>query len=239
MSPNSRAKKYKQPRNWARSQWDKATAQALLAGHAIDNLRRKLTTKRDKRTNDCSVTVGGRVVTTQEGRAKALEQKQTRAEKENKAEENKQKKNDNEFEKRRQQAELGNEGMLFTRALAYQKHPMLVEIGWCMDLDEAGMREQLIGQITAHINEEPALHADSCFIGLWPSSKRASKRPVHDEREEVSSLSSSDLRASQSKRPHIDDIIHFSDFGGGKVTFVRTFSSIFIPLQIFAEMDYP
>ncbi|KAI0684933.1 hypothetical protein BC835DRAFT_1310304 [Cytidiella melzeri] len=199
MSPNSRAKKYKQQRDRARSQRDEATAHAILAGRAIGDLQRKLNTKRDKRTNDRSVTVGGRVVTTQEGRAKALEQKQARAEKENKAEENKQKKNDNEFEKRRQRADLGKEGMVFTGALAYQKHPMLVDIAWCMDLDEAGTREQLIGRITAHIDEEPALRADSRFIGLWPSSKRTSKRPVPDEREGVSSLSSSDPRARSSR----------------------------------------
>ncbi|KAI0692821.1 hypothetical protein BC835DRAFT_1306978 [Cytidiella melzeri] len=144
-------------------------------------------------------------VTTQEGRAKALEQKQARAEKENKAEENKQKKNDNEFEKRRRRVDLGKEGMVFTEVLACQKHPMLVDIAWCMDLDEAGTQEQLIGQITVHINEEPALRADFRFIGLWPSSKRASKRPMPDKREEVSLLSLSDPRASQSKQPHIDD----------------------------------
>jgi hypothetical protein len=207
LSPSSRAAWYKQQLELARSQHDEATSHAVLSGRVISDLQKRLNSKREERKTNRSIHIGGRIVTTQEGRAIALQQKQARVEKENKVAETKQKKSEAELEKQRRRKDLGRDGMVFSGLLAYQRLPMLTDIAWCLNLGEDGTRDDLIGRISAYINEEPAIRNDPRFTSLWTSSRRSLKRPEPVDGPIAGSSGSRRFEpAFVSEQTHIEDI---------------------------------
>lgn len=208
LSPNSREKKIRALLRKARSQRDEMVAQNILAGRFIGDLQVRLNAKRKTRRNERNVAIGGRVVTTEEGRAKAAEQKKAREDKLRKEKENLVKKQNARYEMDKRRIEVGKAGMVFSGALTSQKRPVLLDIAWCLDLEEKGTREELINRIRTHVDGEPSLRQDPRFAGLWPSTRRSgmaatTKRTLAHHPPIASSSNSTPTDSSQH---HINDV---------------------------------
>lgn len=178
----ARALHYKTQRDRARSERDTATAHAILAGRSIQQLQVKLNTKKSSKKKDRSIVVGGRVVSTQEGRAEAEKQKRAREEKENKAEKLRQKRNDADVEMRMRRQELGRESMGFSGALSGQRLAQLRDLAWSLRLSETGTREELIARIQAHFDGKPNLREDARYTNIFGARRRRLQESTEEPR---------------------------------------------------------
>lgn len=145
--------------NRARSERNNATAHAILAGRSIKNLQTKLNAKRSNKKQGRNVAIGGRIVTTQEGRAKAAAQKQAQLEKENHTEEVKQR-------NIRDRSSKTGLPVSFSGGWSTQKLLSLADIAWCMGIDETGTCQDLRTRISGHVDANPTLRQDPRFAGL-------------------------------------------------------------------------
>ncbi|PSS37287.1 hypothetical protein PHLCEN_2v856 [Hermanssonia centrifuga] len=159
-----------------------ATTHAILAGRTIHDLQRKLNHK-NRKDHDRNVTIGGHIITTQEGRAEALKQRKVREEKAAKAEQLKNKQEDEKYEQRRRRETEGKEGMIFTGALSGLKRPVLLDLAWSLGLEEKGTQEELIIQIRAHVESTPTLKNDSRYAAVF-ASRSSRKRPAQDKNQD-------------------------------------------------------
>lgn len=157
----------KKQRDHARSKRNAAATYTLLARQAIRHIQAKLNAGQKGPKSRRNINTGGRIVTGEEGRALAAQQRQARIEKQSNTEQTRQKKNHAEFERHVRRYEKGRDGMTFTGALNTQKRSNLADIAWCMDIDDSGTRNTLITRISAHVIANEQLREDARFSGLW------------------------------------------------------------------------
>lgn len=163
--------------------------------------------RRNKKKQDRDVVIGGRIVTSQEGRARAAATEAGANDKENKAEETRKKKTDADLERLVRRRTTGKEQMVYDGALGGQKRPDLLDIAWCMDLEEVGSREVLIASISAHTDANPHFRDDLRFAKLW---RRSSKRAAGPEQSQTVVLGPSAAHNEDSppdpKRCRVEDV---------------------------------
>lgn len=172
----NKALKCKTQRDSAREDRNVSTSHAVLSGRAIVDLQRKANMKKSShKSKAANVVIGGRVVTSQEGREEALRQKAAREDKEAKAKQMQQRKDDAEFEQRTRREREGREHMRFAGALTGQRRPVLGDLAWSLQLDESGTREDLIGRIKTYFESHPELQNDMRYQDVF---RRPSKRRI-------------------------------------------------------------
>ena len=180
----ARALGYLDQRDAARHERDEVTTNAILAGRHIQHLQSQMNTKSDKKKG--RVKLDSHVITTEEGRKLAQQQKETR--------EAKQKKN-NELHDQRVLAEAetiklrsksGRGGLKFNSPLEKLKLQCLRNLAWSCMLSEDGTRDVLIIRINAYFAkpENAHLRVHENYRNLFPQPGRkrgrnlASDQPV-------------------------------------------------------------